>query len=104
MVNSKNKTFSYTFPTIFDPEGDKVALQITKGFLNETMTYYKNLQKIKFKPDKAGKHQLTINIMDTEGNFRNYQLKVEIGFDEEDLAKEAEQMAAMISSFESNKA
>jgi hypothetical protein len=26
VVNSENKTFSYTFPPIFDPEGDEVGL------------------------------------------------------------------------------
>ena len=42
VVNSTSKTMKYTFPPIFDPEGDKVKLSITKGFLNESMTYYTN--------------------------------------------------------------
>jgi hypothetical protein len=80
-VNSTAKSFYYTFPTIFDPEGDDVALTITKGFQNKTMTYYKGENKIKFKPEAPGKHELNINVVDTAENFRNYVLKVEIEFD-----------------------
>ena len=42
VVNSTSKIFKYTFPPIFDPEGYDVTLSITKGFINETMTYYDN--------------------------------------------------------------
>jgi hypothetical protein len=62
------------------------------------MTYYKNLKKFKFKPAKAGKYELMVNVMDSEGNFRNYPLKIEVIFDEEDLEKEAEEMKKLVES------